>query len=139
MRAILAAMSSDSQGRKIGYWVATGLAAAAFSFSAFMDFQAPAEMVEGVEHLGYPLYLLPLLGVAKALAVITMLAPRFARLKEWAYAGIAIDMIGASYSHAMAGDGAQQIITPMVFLALAMSSYFLRPADRRLPDLPAKP
>ncbi len=60
--------------------------------------------------------------------------PKFPRLKEWAYAGIVIDLIGAAYSHIAYGDAVGDIVPPVVLLALAMGSYFLRPADRKLPD-----
>jgi uncharacterized membrane protein YphA (DoxX/SURF4 family) len=130
-------MTTDTKQRKIAYWIATGLVAAMFAFSGLSDLFPPPEMIEGIEKLGYPLYLLPLLGVAKLLAVPALLVPRFARLKEWAYAGLTFNMLGASYSHVMAGDGPQQILTPIVLLGLIMASYFLRPATRRLPELPA--
>lgn len=131
-------MTPDTKPRKIAYWATTGLVAAMFAFNGLSSLFPSPELIEGVEKLGYPLYLLPFLGIAKLLAVPALLAPRFARIKEWAYAGLAFDMIGASYSHTMSGDGPQEIITPIVLLGLIMASYFLRPENRRLPDLPAK-
>jgi hypothetical protein len=50
-------------------------------------------------HLGYPLYLLTILGVAKALAVGPLLVTRFPRLTEWAYAGVFFVYAGAASSH----------------------------------------
>lgn len=127
-------MTQDSKGRKIGYWVTTGFLALGLTPAGVNDLIAPPEMVAGIQTLGYPVYLLYLLGVAKLLAVITILAPKFPRLKEWAYAGVAINMIGASYSHIMNGDPMQNVITPLVILAIALGSWYLRPADRKLPD-----
>ncbi len=123
-----------SKTRTIAYWLITGLIALGITGSGIGNLVAPPELVAAYEKLGYPLYVMVLLGVAKLLAAIAMLAPRFPRLKEWAYAGIAFDMIGAFYSHVMVGDPINETIMPLVFLSLAMSSYFLRPADRRLPD-----
>ena len=57
-------------------------------------FRVP-QALEMFAHLGYPAYLHPFIGVAKILAVITILVPGFPRLKEWAYAGLVIDLIGA--------------------------------------------
>jgi hypothetical protein len=128
---------TDSKGRKVGYWVVTGLLAAGLAFFGVMDLVAPPDMVAGFEHLGYPLHLLTLLGIAKLLAAVTIAAPGFARLKEWAYAGVVIDLIGAGWSHALIGDAfGQWFPAVFVFLALTFGSYFLRPANRRLPDLP---
>lgn len=78
-------------------------------------------------HLGYPAYLLPFLGVAKVLAVIAILVPGFARLKEWAYAGVVFDLAGALYSHLNVGDPASTWLFPLIGLVLAFGSYaFLR-------------
>jgi uncharacterized membrane protein YphA (DoxX/SURF4 family) len=128
-------MAKDSKGLKIGYWVTTGLLAAAMTMSGVLDLVPPAELVEAIEHLGYPTHLLTLLGIAKLLAVAAILAPGFARLKEWAYAGLAIDLIGAAWSHANSGDPIAEWAVIFVFMALLFASYFLRPASRRLPDL----
>lgn len=130
---------SDNKGRKIGYWVTTGLLAAGLGFFGVMDLMAPADMVAGFEHLGYPLHLLTLLGIGKLLAAVTFVAPGFARLKEWAYAGITINLLGAGWSHALSGDDFGQWFGPVfVFLALNFASYFLRPDNRKLPDLPKR-
>lgn len=129
-------MANDSKGRKIGYWVTTGLLAAGMGMGGVMDLIAPLDVVTGFEQLGYPLHLLTLLGIAKLLAVVTILAPGFARLKEWAYAGMAIDVIGAGWSHALIGMPAGEWVPIiLIFLAMVFGSYFLRPANRRLPDL----
>ena len=61
------------------------------------------EWVDVFKQLGYPLYLLPFLGVAKLLGIIVLLVPGFPRLKEWAYAGMFFDLVGAVYSGLMAG------------------------------------
>ena len=76
-------------------------------------------------HLGYPLYLLPFIGIAKILAVITILIPGFPRLKEWAYAGLVFDLVGAFYSHLSVGDSAGNWIFPIVGLLLVGGSYVL--------------
>lgn len=126
--------TQDNKARKIGYWVTTVLVGLALAPAGVNDLIAGPEMTAGIEGLGYPKHLLYLLGVAKLLAVITIFAPKFPRLKEWAYAGIAVNMIGASYSHTMNGDPIQNIVTPLMILAIAMGSWYLRPADRKLPD-----
>jgi hypothetical protein len=63
---------------------------------------------------------------------VAILAPRLPRVKEWAYAGIAFDLGGASVSHFAVGDSAANVIAPLVFLAIAAVSWALRPASRVL-------
>ncbi|KIG13508.1 hypothetical protein DB30_08020 [Enhygromyxa salina] len=87
-----------------------------------------------MEGLGYPLYLMPLLGVAKLLGAMAIVAPAYPRLKEWAYAGIVFDLVGAMYSQIRMNE-AEQIIAPMLLLLLALGSWYLRPPSRKLPDL----
>jgi len=52
-----------------------------------------------ITHLGYPIYLLSLLGVWKMLGAAVVLIPKFPLLKEWAYAGFFFLMAGAIFSH----------------------------------------
>ena len=82
--------------------------------------------------LGYPLYLLDILGPPKILCAIALLVPRFPRLKEWAYAGAVINYVGASASLLLAGSSAEEWAAPLVFAGLAMGSWALRPASRKM-------
>jgi uncharacterized membrane protein YphA (DoxX/SURF4 family) len=93
----------------------------------------PPQVIEGFSHLGYPVYFAAILGVWKVLGAITIVAPRFPRLKEWAYAGIAFDLSGAALSSAAVGDGAGNVIAPLVLLAIVVASWALRPESRVLP------
>ena len=121
----------------VGYWVALGLFAAVYTFSSFMDLTGIGPAKATMEHLGYPGYVDTILGVWKAGAVVALLSPRLPRLKEWAYAGIMFDLTGGFVSHVMSGDPLPKPIVPVVMLALAMTSYLLRPADRKLESAPA--
>lgn len=58
-----------------------------------------APMMKGLAHLGYPPYFANLLGVGKLAGVVVLLLPGMVKLKEWAYAGFAITVISAAYSH----------------------------------------
>jgi hypothetical protein len=129
-------MIEDSKGRKIGYWVVTGLLAMAAIGSGVADLMGVEDIAKSLEHLGYPLHLMTLLGLAKLAATAVILAPGLQRLKEWAYAGLVIDFGGGAWSHAQSGDPIAKWGILFVLLALTFGSYFLRPADRRLPDLP---
>lgn len=118
--------------RAIGYWVSTGLIALAMLAGGGMDLMAGPEVVEGLAHLGYPAYFARLLGVWKLLGGITILAPGLPRLKEWAYAGIFIDLSAASVSHAASGDGFAKAVIPLVLAGIMFASWALRPASRKL-------
>lgn len=125
-----------SKGTNIAYWITTGLLAFALAGSGMMNILQPPELVEGMGHLGYPLYFLTIIGVWKLLGVAAILAPRFPALKEWAYAGIVFDLSGAVISHLASGDGLGEAAVPVVLTVLAVASYLLRPEARRLPGTP---
>jgi uncharacterized membrane protein YphA (DoxX/SURF4 family) len=96
------------------------------------------EVVANPVHLGYPAYFATILGVWKLLGAIAVVVPGWPRLKEWAYAGFFFDPHGAAASRAFAGDGVAEqggVVAPLVFLALAMASWALRPPGRRLRSL----
>ena len=110
---------------KILYWVTTGLFSAFMLFSAVPDILSTPEAVTFMNHLGYPNYIIPFLGVAKVAGVIAILIPGFPRIKEWAYAGLLFDLVGATYS-GIANDGWDPRITFMLLpFALLFASYFL--------------
>jgi uncharacterized membrane protein YphA (DoxX/SURF4 family) len=110
---------------KVLYWIITGLMAALMLMASIPDLLQPPEVIEAFRHLGYPSYLLPFLGTAKILAVITILFPGFPRLKEWAYAGLVFDLIGAFYSHLSVGDPFSVWVFAIIGLLLVSGSYFL--------------
>ena len=82
-----------------------------------------ASTLETLNLLGYPLYILKILGFAKIMGAIAITNRRFVRMNEWAYAGYTFLFLGAAASHIFAGDFAHAPI-PLVFLALLMASYF---------------
>jgi hypothetical protein len=77
-------------------------------------------------------YILTILGIWKLLAVLAWLVPGFPRLKEWAYPGVSFEMTGAATSHAARGDNFGSLIVPLIFAALTMASWALRPPSRAL-------
>ena len=83
-------------------------------------------------HLGYPLYLVTILGVWKMLGVVAVLVPKFPLLKEWAYAGFVFAMTGAIFSHVATGDSVTAIFPSLGLLILTGLSWYFRPADRKL-------
>jgi hypothetical protein len=108
---------------KITYWIATSVFVVALSWSAIQYLVEAPKMVAAITGLGYPIYFMKLLGVAKLLGVVAIVIGRFDTLKEWAYAGFTFDLIAASVSHAASGDPAWKAAVPLAFLALLMVSY----------------
>lgn len=88
----------------IAYWIFTILLCALMGIGAIPNLLSSADSVAAFKHLGYPIYLLPFLGLAKLLGIIAVLVPGFPRLKEWAYAGLFFDLTGAIYSTIAIGD-----------------------------------
>lgn len=114
------------------YFAVTVLVALALAAGGFFNATGQERAIESMTHLGYPTYFPRIIGVWKLLAAVALLAPRFPRLKEWAYAGIFFNMTGATISHLGAGDPVSTIFPSLGVLALAMISWYLRPDDRKL-------
>jgi len=109
---------------KIFYWVFTSLFAFMMLGSAIPDILSSPTTVQGMhDGLGYPIYFIPFIGVAKALGVIAILVPGFSKIKEWAYAGLTFDLIGATFSIIAVGAGFANWIFMVLPLSLAMLSY----------------
>jgi uncharacterized membrane protein YphA (DoxX/SURF4 family) len=88
--------------------------------------------VDMITHLGYPVYLLTILGIWKILGVVAVLIPKFPLLKEWAYAGFFFIMTGAIFSHIASGDPMSEIFPSLLLLILTAVSWYFRPADRKI-------
>jgi hypothetical protein len=112
------------------YWIFTGLFAALMLMSAIPDVLSSPIAITGMhDGLGYPLYFIPFIGVAKVLGAITVVVPGFKRLKEWAYAGLVFDLVGATYSiiaaHQPVGSWVFMVL-PLLLAGLSYSFYHKR-------------
>lgn len=111
---------------KIIYWTTTILFAAFMIFSAIPNIMSSPDSIEFVStHLGYPKYFIPFIGVAKLLGSITILIPAFNKLKEWAYAGLSFDLIGAVYSIINVDGFDPSMLVMVIVFAVAATSYIL--------------
>ena len=115
-----------------GYWLATGLFCLAITLSGLGHLIRVEPIAESMGALGYPLFVMTILGTAKLLGVTALLVPGKPLLKEWAYAGFTFNMLGAATSHLLAGDPFATALPPVFLLAILSASYLLRPASRRL-------
>jgi len=118
--------------RNFLYWASTGIIAFVLLSGGAAELAGQKDTIAGMVHLGYPTYFVTILGVWKVLGTVAILAPGFPRLKEWAYAGIFFDLTGAAISHAACGDAAWHIVVTLSLAGIAMASWALRPAGRRL-------
>jgi uncharacterized membrane protein YphA (DoxX/SURF4 family) len=118
--------------KSVAYWVSTALIAAAFVLGGAIDAAAQPPAVAFLAHLGCPAYFATLIGVWQVLGGLSVLVPRFPRLKEWAYAGIVFDLTGAAVSHAASVDGASRVVVPLALVAIGFASWRLRPESRKL-------
>lgn len=101
----------------------TGLFAFVMFGSAIPDALLMPIAVKGFAEMGMPAYLLPFLGIAKMLGVVAILIPGFSRIKEWAYAGLMFDLIGATYSVANSGKTFGDWAPVLLFIGLGFASY----------------
>lgn len=116
---------------KIIYWIATVWLALGMLSTGIVQLLHSEDETAGMDRLGYPVYLLTMLGVWKILGVVAVLIPRFALLKEWAYAGFFFAMTGAIFSHLAMGDAGKEFFGPVLLLLLTAVSWYFRPAERK--------
>lgn len=116
---------------KIIYWVATVWLALGMVSTGVVQLIQMKEEAALFARLGYPMYLLTILGVWKILGVIAVLAPRLPLLKEWAYAGFFFTMSGALLSHGALGDEAIEFFGPSLLIVLTMVSWYFSPYTYR--------
>lgn len=114
------------------YWVATAWLSLGMLSTGIVQLIHMKEEVARMQQLGYPSYLLTLLGLWKILGVAVVLMPRWPLLKEWAYAGFVFTMTGAIFSHLANHDDMSTLFGPTLLLVLSGVSWYFRPASRRL-------
>ena len=117
---------------KIIYWVSTLWLALGMVSTGMVQLLNVKEEADMFARLGYPIYLLALLGTWKFLGVIAVLIPKFPIVKEWAYAGFFFAMSGAVVSHLVVGDEAKELFGPILLIVLTVVSWYFRPADRKV-------
>ncbi|MFN2440661.1 MAG: DoxX family protein [Chitinophagaceae bacterium] len=122
---------------KILYWIATIFLAFGMLAGGVQQMLQIGGYVDITRQLGYPLYLLSILGVWKILGVVAVLIPKFPLMKEWAYAGFFFVMSGAAISHIAMGQSVNELFPSLVLLIVTVLSWYFRPVDRKIPALPA--
>ena len=107
------------------YWTSTILIALFMGMSGVQNLLVTADSVKLIStDMGYPQYIIPFLGIAKILGSIALLLPISPRLKEWAYAGLFFDLVGAMFSAiAVSKEFDPLILTMIIPFALMGLSY----------------
>ncbi|SMC80232.1 DoxX family protein [Moheibacter sediminis] len=117
---------------KIIYWVVTIFLSIGMLAGGVQQILQIGGYNEIVTKLGYPLYLLSIIGTWKILGVVIILIPKFPLYKEWAYAGFFFVMSGATISHLIVGQAFSEALPSLILLTVTVLSWYFRPADRKI-------
>jgi uncharacterized membrane protein YphA (DoxX/SURF4 family) len=117
---------------RIIYWIATVWLALGMLSTGIVQLSMAKDEVDLITQLGYPVYILTIIGVWKVLGVVAVLIPRFPLLKEWAYAGFFFVATGGILSHLATGNSMGKIFPLILLLVLTVVSWHFRPDDRKL-------
>lgn len=107
-----------SKGIVIGFWIFTALFCLEMIFTAYYELMILPQAAQAFTRLGFPAgYFRVELSWAKVAGVVALLVPMVpARLKEWAYAGFAINLASALIAHFSISD------RPLAFAASTITS-----------------
>lgn len=122
---------NSSKSGKTAFWITTTVIAIAYFVTGLGNILPFTHIANDMAHLGYPTYFLKIIGTWKILAAIVVVIPKIPRIKEWAYAGMMLDLTGASLSRVAMGDELPQIIIPLGFATLVTVNYLLRHSLQR--------
>lgn len=121
------------KSHKVIYWIATVWLSLGMASTGIVQLMKMQEEIDNFNSLGYPIYLMTIIGAWKIAGVIAVLVPKFTLLKEWAYAGFFFAMSGAIISHLAVGHGGLQVFGPALLLVLTVLSWYFRPVNRKTP------
>ncbi|QEE49016.1 DoxX family protein [Flavobacterium alkalisoli] len=122
---------------RIIYWIATGWLSLGMLSTGIVQLLKVEQETAKITQLGYPVYILTILGIWKILGVIAVLIPKYPVLKEWAYAGFFFAMTGAVISHIASGSPAGELFGPTLLIVLTIVSWYFRPALRKTNSIKA--
>jgi uncharacterized membrane protein len=112
---------------QIAAMLTTGLVAFTWLyFGRLYLIQDPEECRIVNQQLGYPLYVITLLGVTHILGGVGLLIAKVPRLTEWVYSGLMIDLLLAFYSRLNVSGSTRDKLDPIVVMAVLFASYALR-------------
>jgi hypothetical protein len=112
---------------RVVYWIAIALTLLFLVYFGIQDLQRSPSVTNAIQHLGYPWYFAYLLGCGKLLAAAVLVYPKTRLLREWAYAGISIELVSSFVSHFFLGDAWPLRIAPLVILAIVAVAFRFDP------------
>jgi hypothetical protein len=112
---------------RVIYWISTVLTLLFLVYFGIQDLQRSPAVITAIQHLGYPWYFSDLLGVGKLLAAAVLIYPKTRLLREWAYAGISIELISSFVSHSFLADPWPLRIAPLVILTIVAIAFRFDP------------
>jgi hypothetical protein len=109
------------------YWVCTILFAGLMTFSSVGGLEPNQQTIQLMhDYLGYPIYFIQLISYAKLVGLAVIIIPGVPKwMKEWAYAGLFIDLFTAIYSGIAVGGFDQMMLTMLIWIAPGVVSYIL--------------
>ena len=117
----------EGRAIQIAAMAITGLVAVTWVYFGWLYLiHDPGEWRIANQQLGYPLYIIPVLGVTHILGGVGLLIPNVPRLTEWVYAGLVINLLLAFYSQLGGGGSTWDKFDPILVLAFVFASYALR-------------
>lgn len=128
-------METQNKSQKINkiiYWIFTLWMSLGMVSTAIVQLMKNKDELANFTNLGYPSYLMTIIGIWKILGVIAILIPKFPLLKEWAYAGFFFVMSGAVISHIIVNDSFSNTFPAVLLLVLVIISWYFRPANRKI-------
>ncbi|MBX9734370.1 MAG: DoxX family protein [Chitinophagaceae bacterium] len=108
---------------KIIYWTSTIVFAVFMAFTAIPSLMGVKEAMDAMAQLGYPVYFVKFISVAKILGAIALLVPGFPKIREWAYAGLFFDLMGAAFSIYSIGGLKPDILFVVIPALVGIVSY----------------
>lgn len=114
------------------YWIATLFLSLGMLAGGIQQMLQVGGYNDIVTRLGYPLYMLSIIGTWKILGVAAILLPARPLLKEWAYAGFFFTMTGAAISHIVMQEPFAELVPSLTLLVAIIISWYFRPASRKV-------
>lgn len=121
-----------SRRNKITYWVATIFLSTGMLAGGIQQLLQIGGYNDIVTRLGYPLYMLSILGAWKIVGVAVILLPKLTLVKEWAYAGFFFAMSGAAVSHIVMKEPFVEVVPSLILLIVTIVSWYFRPPNRKM-------
>jgi len=114
-----------SKSLLLGFWIFTALFCLEMTFTAYWELLRLPDAAHAFARLGFPAASFRAeLSLAKIAGVIVLLIPTLpARLKEWAYAGFAFNLVSALIAHFSIHDRHLAFVPSMITSVLWLGSY----------------